>query len=159
MSTKLFKMISIRMDIFCKPFRGGIILLFATFSLNTSGQELLLDTWFWPDYQLPRNAANQVGPRMEVPATPYAIVDQDTEPLRFMGHAPSERIRNSIPSTQLPAEAFSVELWLEDHVNRPIGSIITAKGMYKGEALLGYLAITTGKFTSICRQTLRMELG
>jgi len=134
-------MTSILINMFRKPLHGGIGLLMGMFSPSLSGQELLMDAWFWPDYKLPRNAVNQVGPRTEVPSTPYATIDQETEPLLFKGHAPTHRVRNSIPSTELPAQAFSVELWLEDHVNQPIGSLIAAKGLYKGEApawVLGY---------------------
>lgn len=83
---------------------------------------------FWPEYTLPLRAANHPGPRPPYPRTEFATVDAETHPLLFHGEPPTERIARLLPADQLPTQAFSVELWLVDHVNQPVGALATIKG-------------------------------
>ncbi len=109
--------------------------------LNLSAQQPLIDKWFWPDYQLFGNAANQIEPIMKAPVTPYETFDMETDPLLFQGHYPTERVSRLLAARDLPVEKFTVEMWILDHVNQPIGSVVTAKSMYKGQSpawVLGY---------------------
>jgi len=109
--------------------------------LNLSAQQPLLDEWFWPNYKLYGNAASQVEPTIEAPVTPYEAFEMETDPLLFQGHHPTERVSRLLAASELPVETFTVEMWILDHVNQPIGSVITAKSMYKGQHpawVLGY---------------------
>lgn len=83
---------------------------------------------FWPEYTLPQRAANYPGPRPPYPRTAFAPIDAETHPLLFHGEPPTERVARLLPADQLPARAFSVELWLIDHVNQPVGVLTTVKG-------------------------------
>jgi len=108
---------------------------------QVSAQELLLDQWYWPQYELPRNAARGSELPEKPPQTSYATFEMDTDPLLFMGQHPTQRIKELVPSIDLPSERFTAEMWILDHVNQPIGSVFTTKSMYKtaGPAwVLGY---------------------
>lgn len=96
---------------------------------------------FWPEYNLPQQAANYPGPRPAYPTTDFAPIDAETHPLLFLGERPSERVARLLPPEQLPSQAFSVELWLVDHVNQPVGALATVKGRTINDApawVLGY---------------------
>lgn len=88
-----------------------------------------LGQWFfWPDYTLERAARPGLGTPWESPRTPFGRVDAETAPLLFLGERPTERVSRLLGEQPLPAQAFSVELWLVDHVNQPVGALVTAKG-------------------------------
>jgi acid phosphatase type 7 len=105
------------------------------------GSEPLGRWLFWPDYRLPQRAANYPGPRPDYPLTEFAPVDAETHPLVFFGEKPTERVARLLPSDALPTRAFSIELWLVDHVNQPVGALVTVKGRTIADApawVLGY---------------------
>lgn len=83
---------------------------------------------FWPDYTLEGRAKNYPGPRTEHPRTAFEKIDAETHPLVFFGENPTERIGRLLTTNQVPREAFTAELWLVDHMNKPIGGLLTAKG-------------------------------
>ena len=115
--------------------------VFLTGTLEGHAQRLLLDEWFWPDYQLVGNAANRVGENPLAPKTPFERYDRETEPLLFQGQHPTERIQRLLSPLELPVSAFTLEAWIEDHVNRPIGSLVMAKSASQSETpawALGY---------------------
>ncbi|WPP50012.1 metallophosphoesterase [Catalinimonas niigatensis] len=102
----------------------------------------LVGEWhFTPQYTLPANAENIPGPFIPLPTTAYKAVDTQAYPFIFHGEEPSERIINFIPADSLPQQAFTLELWLLDHVNQPVGALITLKGREintEPDWLLGY---------------------
>lgn len=84
--------------------------------------------WFWPAYQLGQKAANYPGPKTEMPVTHTAIVDAQHTPLIFFGEDPTQRIYNFSDASKLPHGSFSIEMWMVNHVNRPVGVLTTLKG-------------------------------
>jgi len=102
----------------------------------------LVGRWhFAPQYRLPGNAANVPGPFFEPPETSYQKVDIRSYPFIFHGEEPGERIINLLSADSLPGEAFSLEMWLLDHVNRPVGVLVALKGRdinSEPDWLLGY---------------------
>ncbi len=102
----------------------------------------LVGTWhFSPHYTLPGNASNVPGPFVKPPTTVFKTVDTDAYPFIFHGEEPSERIRNFITADSLPNAAFSLEMWLLDHVNQPVGVLVTLKDRLDKQEpnwLLGY---------------------
>lgn len=114
---------------------------FLALSPKAQSQSMLFDHWFWPDYQLSGNAANRVGNRTLPPESRLQRYDRETAPLIFQGQFPTQRIRNLLAPGKLPITAFTIEAWIEDHVNRPIGSLLMAKSIDQSETpawALGY---------------------
>ena len=105
-------------------------------------EDQLVGRWhFAPQYRLPGNAANVPGPYHAAPETPLQKVSTRAYPFIFHGEEPSERVINFILADSLPREAFSVEMWLLDHVNQPVGVLATLKGRdlnAEPDWLLGY---------------------
>lgn len=121
------------------------ILLILTLSFLTTlrGQTpTVIAEWsFHPNYQLQGNAANQPGPRLANPKSVYGEFAGQTYPLIFKDQSPTERITNFLSADRLPNGPFSVEMWMVNHVNQPIGALITAKTkdvMESPSWLLGY---------------------
>lgn len=102
----------------------------------------LIQEWIlWPNNSLEQAAANVPGPVIENPQTPASPLRVASLPFHFFGEAPTERIEDALPMDKLPREAFSLELWLVDHVNQPAGALITARDKSPLEPsgwLLGY---------------------
>jgi len=99
------------------------------------------DWIFVPHYTLDGNAKNYPGPKTEAPQSPFAKVSTLSYPLIFHGEEPTQRIADFLEEEKLPQQAFSVELWLLDHVNQPVGALVTEKGRNANEEpawLLGY---------------------
>ena len=99
------------------------------FSLCAVAQEW----WFWPDYTLGQNARNYPGNRLPYPQTKTEIVKTQTVPLTFFGEDPTERIEDFAEAVSLPPDLFSVELWLLNHVNQPVGALATVKPRFTSE--------------------------
>ena len=96
---------------------------------------------FHPDYQLYGNAANEIGPRIENPGSDLGSFTIQSNPLIFKDQAPTQRIINFFESQKLPKGPFTLELWMVNHVNQPIGTALLAKGKNDLENpnwLLGY---------------------
>jgi len=83
--------------------------------------------WFWPDYTLPQKAANYPGNRLPYPQSKSEIIKTPTAPLVFMGEEPTERIEDFVDVSALPPGAFSLEFWILNHVNQPVGALATLK--------------------------------
>ncbi len=106
---------------------------------------------FWPEYTLPQRAANHPGPRPPYPRTAFATIDAETAPLLFHGEAPTERVARLLAPDQLPTRAFSVELWLIEHVNQPVGALATVKGRTVNDLPAWVLGYQEGEVTFILR--------
>lgn len=83
--------------------------------------------WFWPKYSLGQKAANYPGQRIDAPASNLDVVGTESTPLVFHGEDPTERVINFLDKAKLPKGAFSVEMWLVNHVNQPVGVLATLK--------------------------------
>ena len=82
---------------------------------------------FHPDYQLPGNAANHPGPRNPLPTAQLAPVTTLAPPLLLHGQKPTERIPHLLHARDWPKGNFSVEMWLVNHVNQPIGIALSMR--------------------------------
>ncbi len=96
---------------------------------------------FHPDYRLFGNAANYPGPRVEMPVSELGPADISTPPIQLKGQNPTERLSHFKEDWSLPKGPFSVEMWLVNHVNQPIGVAVSARGESTNapiDWLLGY---------------------
>ncbi|MEM6843741.1 MAG: metallophosphoesterase [Bacteroidota bacterium] len=121
----------------------SVFLVVAPYCLMAQvAENQLVGTWhFAPHYTLLGNAANVPGPFTKPPTTVFKTVDTEAYPFIFHGEEPGERIRNFIAADSLPNAAFSVEMWLLDHVNQPVGVLATLKDRLDNQEpdwLLGY---------------------
>lgn len=121
------------------------ILLFFLISLQAFGQEAdrrIIGDWiFHPNYTLARHAANYPGEKIEAPKSRFERFKTQGEPILFYEEKPTERITNFLPSEEIPTGPFSIEFWLLNHVNMPVGTMITLRGKSEPEDaawLLGY---------------------
>lgn len=87
----------------------------------------LIDLTFAPDYLLPGNAANQIGPRPALITSQYEVVDWPSSAPLLMGQVASECLENFLPvSKKLPSPPYTVESWSLYHVNQPVGMAVIA---------------------------------
>ncbi|MCB0585921.1 MAG: metallophosphoesterase [Phaeodactylibacter sp.] len=108
---------------------------------TTLAQPPVAEWTLHPDYRLPGQAANYPGPRLELPKSGYGTVSTQSYPLLFKGEEPTQRIANFFPRDKMPEGPFSVEMWLVNHVNQPVGVLATIKSNDINEPpawLLGY---------------------
>lgn len=104
-----------------------VLLSSALFAQDTDTH--LVKEWIiWPNNALGQAAANVPGPFVETPATAITPVRLSSLPYTFYGEQPTERIENALDVNLLPEQGFTVELWIVDHVNRPAGALVTARG-------------------------------
>jgi hypothetical protein len=80
--------------------------------------------WFWPDYTLGQKARNYPGNRIEGPLSTVRTLRTEAVPLIFHGEEPTERIEDFLDRSKLPAENFTIELWIVNHVNKPVGALV-----------------------------------
>ncbi|MEW6167790.1 MAG: metallophosphoesterase [Pseudomonadota bacterium] len=104
-----------------------------------SGVEPLAAWTLWPDHRLPRKA----GIDADLPA-PYATplsspaaLSVEAAPLLLDALRPSEHLGGLLPAQRLPDGAFSIELWLVDHANVPLG-LMAAAAQPGGERRIGW---------------------
>ena len=91
------------------------------------------DWIFHPNYTLSRNAKNYPGQKVEPPKSRFQRFKTLGEPIIFYEEAPAERITGFIEPSVIPQKEFSVELWLLNHVNLPVGSLIIVRGKSTGD--------------------------
>ncbi len=82
---------------------------------------LLLDHWFWPGASLPREASTALLPLTQPLEEEWQLFEPDLPALRFRGMLPTERTSRILPPPQIPGERFTLEYWILDHVNQPVG--------------------------------------
>jgi acid phosphatase type 7 len=101
-----------------------MLLLFGVlFTLPAAAQEW----WFWPDYTLGQKAQNYPGNRITAPLSRVSDLRLETVPLIFHGEEPTERIEDFLDRSKLPQDDFTVELWLVNHVNKPVGALVASR--------------------------------
>lgn len=99
------------------------------------------DWTFHPNYTLARHAANYPGQKIDAPKSRFQRFKTLGESIHFYEQAPTERITNFLPTEEIPTGPFSVELWLLNHVNLPVGTLMSLRGRSEPEEaawLLGY---------------------
>ena len=114
------------------------LLLFALFlatllSAQETDHRIIGDWTFHPSYTLARHAANYPGKKIEAPKSRFQRFKTQGEPILFYEQTPTERITNFLPSDEIPTGPFSIELWLLNHVNLPVGTLITVRGKSEPE--------------------------
>lgn len=86
------------------------------------------DWTFHPNYTLSRQAENYPGKKIEPPRSRFQRFKTIGEPIVFYEQQPTERIADFLEPADLPRRAFTVELWLLNHVNLPVGALIAVRG-------------------------------
>jgi hypothetical protein len=110
-------------------------------SAQAPGDRLVGDWTFHPNYTLARHAANYPGEKIEAPKSRFQRFKTRGAPIYFYEQQPTERITDFIAPDRLPTESFSIELWLLNHVNMPVGTLMALRGKSEPEEaawLLGY---------------------
>ena len=88
---------------------------------------------FTPRYDLPRNA----GPAREKTTASVSTLAPASTPLRFNGMTSTDS--RTLQAAFDSARDFTIELWMLDHVNRPVGAVVSPVGPSAGSSwLLGY---------------------
>lgn len=116
---------------------GFILLCIGT---NAAAQ-VVLDLPLQPDYQLFGRAANHAAPRLPSPTAQWPLVAAQPHPLIMLGQTPTQRLPHFFAAERLPQGAFTVELWLLNHVNQPVGvslALRSAVGQHDPNWLVGY---------------------
>ena len=109
-----------------------IALLWATLNASRSGAHdghlhAPAGAWsFWPVYTLPGRAGGPVPDWMKsaVPVPPLSL---EWPALLMDGERPTHRLGPIAVPGGLQVSSFSVEMWLLDHVNRPVGARVAAR--------------------------------
>lgn len=118
------------------------LILLCTYLCATAQEHALVGDWtFHPNYTLSRNASNYPGQKIEAPKSRFQRFKTLGEPIVFYEQDPTHRLTDFLDPEKIPTRSFSVELWLLNHVNLPVGAMITARGKsVKDEPawLLGY---------------------
>jgi len=99
------------------------------------------DWWLWPDYTLGERANNPKDYQRAYPLVSPPLVAQATLPYTFFGDYPTDRISGILSVDQLPGQAFTVELWMVNHVNHPVGAAVLMRDQQSPTGLswvLGY---------------------
>ncbi|MEO0900232.1 MAG: metallophosphoesterase [Bacteroidota bacterium] len=104
----------------------------------TFAQKLVADWTFHPNYTLYRNAANYPGNKIDPPKSRFEIFKTVGDPIHYFQQKPTDRLINFMESEEIPDGPFSVELWLINHVNLPVGAMICARNQKNIPWLMGY---------------------
>lgn len=105
----------------------GLLGLSSTAATAFDNAPLAGEWFFWPRYTLPLRADNYPGPRLPYPATIHRDLEIESRPLVYRGEQPTERVSRLLADGELPRGPFTVELWLVNHVNQPVGALVTAR--------------------------------
>lgn len=84
---------------------------------------LLFDHWFWPGESLPGEASTSLLPLTQLPENDERLFEIDLAPILFQGLTPTERASHILSAPQIPQETFTLECWILDHVNQPVGIV------------------------------------
>ena len=114
----------------------SVCLLLAAFVADAAAHpdaEPIAEWTFVPAYVLPGNGAQTLGPRPAPPQSPRDAIAYDPAPVSFYGYKATDRVTRLIDRPMLPEGAFTVEMWVVDHVNQPVGALLAAKGYGPGD--------------------------
>ena len=121
------------------------VFVYFTLSLLTCGyaqdRNVLIDQWLWPDYTLGQQARNPKVYQLQRDHLPHATWSPDRPDYRLLGASPTDCITVAIPAGRQPMDAFTVELWLINHVDQPVGTAVYLPDGQSGNGsswVLGY---------------------
>ena len=115
------------------------LILLTSFPLLLDAQSQQIADWtFHPNYTLPRNAANYPGNKVDPPQGRFDRFKRLGGPVVFQGQNPTQRISDLLERTKLPTSAFTLELFLLNHVNQPVGVLLTTGSIAGPKWYLGY---------------------
>lgn len=109
--------------------------------------EIIANWTFHPNYTLPRNAANYPGNKVDAPLGRFERFKRLGGPVTYHAQPATERISNLLSNQKLPTEAFSVELFVLNHVNQPVGALLTVSEGMQEENPAWYLGCFDGEWT------------
>lgn len=97
--------------------------------------EPIADWTFVPAYTLKASAANPRAdlPQHKAPAAP--LLGSKTEPMLLNGQSPTDRLVDLLQPERLPKGAFSVELWLNNHVDQPVGAVMAVRDRHDPDTI------------------------
>ena len=139
-------------------------LFFFITTIYLPAQNLVGDWIYHPNYTLNRNAENYPGNKIDPPKSKFEIIKTLGEPIYLYEQLPTQRLNNFLDNQKIPRNSFSVEFWLLNHVNLPVGTMMCLRNpKSKNEIpwLLGYYGdelvfqVTTEKST---RQVIREKV-
>lgn len=114
-------------------------------ALLTSGYaqepKVLVDQWLWPDYTLGQQARNPKAYQLQRDRLPAALLSPVRPHYRLSGASPTDGMTLPIPAGRPSMTAFTVEMWLLNHVNQPVGAAVYMPDGPSGNGLswaLGY---------------------
>jgi len=91
--------------------------------IPTGVQAIETQAWdFTPRYDLPRKA----GPKTAEQPVPLATIAPAPAPMRFNGMTSTDS--RSLQPAFDSSRDFTIELWMLDHVNNPVGAVVTPAG-------------------------------
>lgn len=102
---------------------------------------VLIDQWLWPDYTLTQRGRNPKAYHLQRDSLPAALLSPDKPHYRLLGASPTDGMTLAIPAERRLMKAFTVELWLVNHVNQPVGTAVYMRDGQSGAGLswvLGY---------------------
>lgn len=105
-----------------------LLLLYSSPLWSQKAMPHLIGDWtFHPNYTLARHAQNYPGHKIEPPKSRFQRFKTLGEPILFYEQQPSERITDFLEPARIPKKAFTIEFWLLNHVNLPVGALMTAR--------------------------------
>lgn len=110
------------------------------------GRGLIADWTFVPAYVLEASAAN---PRTDIKQhrpKNNSLLSAATKPMLFKGQVPTDRILNLIEADRLPQDKFTIEMWLNNHVDQPVGAVMAVRDRDNPEQVQWALAYEHHQF-------------
>ena len=101
---------------------------------------LIAEWFFQPDYGLPGNAT-QSPPRHPNPRPARIVLQGEPVAQRLLGAEETGRYGDLLAGEDIPSEAFTVELWLLEHVNSDVGAlagVFSGPDKREGQWVLGF---------------------
>lgn len=109
----------------------SVLVLLSTALPPTANASKVAEWQFPPDYSLPipRERKSEPAPSISAPAWRAP---------RLAGEEASETREDLLQGAATPGGSFSIELWLLDHVNRPVGAMVVAQDEQRPSWTFGY---------------------
>jgi hypothetical protein len=98
-------------------------------------QSVVADWTFVPAYTLEASANN---PRTDLErheTLEPKLLGSQPDAMVFNGRSPTDRLLGLLEPDRLPGGAFTVELWINNHVNEPVGAVMAVREREDPEAI------------------------
>nr|MBX2871328.1 LamG domain-containing protein [Saprospiraceae bacterium] len=126
-------------------------------ALQAQSQQIA-DWTFHPNYTLPRNAANYPGNRIDPPQGRFERFKRLGGPVIYQGQQPTQRLSDLLAANQLPSSGFTLEVYVLNHVNQPVGALLSAGGVQGSTAPNWYLGYYDKELSFYLRTAQNEEL-